>query len=76
MSERPPPNLSVGDRLEAEPHRVRQRVLEILDEMSAPMHPRQIERALCRAGFTRSQARPIVNALKHLPIIAIGNGQP
>jgi len=73
---RAPPILSVGDRLQAEPHRVRQRVLELLDEMSAPMHPREIERALQRAGFTRSQARPIVKALKVLPIIAIGGGQP
>lgn len=73
---RAPPNLSVGNRLQAEPHRVRQRVLELLDEMSTPMHPREIERALCRVGFTRSQARPIVNALKRLPIIAIGSGQP
>lgn len=77
MSERrPPPNLLVGNRLQAEPHKVRQRVLELLDEMSAPMHPREIERALCRAGFTRSEARPIVAVLKHLPIIAIGAGQP
>lgn len=66
------PILSIGDRLQGEPHKVRKRVLELLDQMSAPMHPREIERALCRAGFTRSQARPIVNALKHLPIIAIG----
>lgn len=77
MSERrAPPNLSVGNRLQGENRVVRQRVLELLDEMSAPMHPREIERALCRAGFTRSQARPIVNALKVLPIIAIGAGLP
>jgi hypothetical protein len=55
---------------------VRQRVLELLDEMSAPMHPREIERALCRAGFTRSEARPIGKVLKHLPVIAIGGGLP
>lgn len=74
MSERrAPPILSVGDRLQAEPHRVRQRVLELLDEMSAPMHPRKIEEALLVAGgFTRSERRKIVKALKKLPIIAIG----
>ena len=71
---RAPPNLSIGNRLEREDRRVKARVLEILDEMSAPMHPREIERALCRAGFTRSQARPVVKALKVLPIIAIGGG--
>lgn len=73
---RTPPNMSVGNRLMAEPYNVRRRVIELLDEMSAPMHPREIELALCAAGYTRSQARPIVNALKHLPIIAIGAGQP
>lgn len=71
---RAPPILSMGDRLQAEPHRVRQRVLELLDQMSAPMHPRDIEIALCSAGFTRSQARPIVMVLKRLTIIAIGSG--
>ena len=77
MSERrAPPNLSIGDRLMAESHTVRMRVLEVLDELSAPMHPREIEKALCRAGYSRSQARPIVLALKSLPIIAIGGGQP
>lgn len=77
MSERrAPPDLTVGNRLQGEPYKVRKRVLELLDEMSAPLHPREIENALCRAGFTRSQARPIVNALKVLPIIAIGGGLP
>jgi hypothetical protein len=73
---RNPPNLSAGDRLMAQPHKVRQLVLGLLDEMSAPMHPREIERALCNAGFTRSEARPLVKVLKRLPIIAIGGGQP
>jgi endonuclease III len=54
---------------------VRTLALQLLDEASAPMHPRELERALCRGGFTRSKARPIVNALKHLPIIAIGSEQ-
>lgn len=67
MSERrAPPNLFVGDRLQGENRIVRKRVLELLDEMSAPMHSREIERALCRAGFTRSQARPLVSILKRL----------
>ena len=74
MSQSRPPILSVGDRLQAEPHRVRQRVLELLDEISAPMTARELEQALCRAGFTRSQARPVVKALKVLPVIAIGAG--
>lgn len=78
MSERrPPPILSVGDRLQAEPHKVRQRVLELLDEMSAPMHRREIEDALLAAGgFTRSERRRLAQVLKRLPIIAIGAGLP
>ncbi len=66
---------SIADRLADEPTQVRARILELLDEISAPLHPREIERALCRAGYSRSQARPIVKALKVLPIIAIGGGQ-
>lgn len=71
---RAPPNLSAGDKLQGAPHHVRRYVLELLDQMSAPMTARELEQALCRAGFTRSEARPIVKALKVLPIIAIGGG--
>lgn len=60
------------ERLAAASPEVRAHVLALLDEISAPMHPRTIERALCAAGFSRSKARPIVGALKVLPIIAIG----
>ena len=68
------PNLSIGDRLQAEPYQVRRRVLELLDEMSAPMHPREIERALEAAGYSYREARKLTAALKKLPIIAIGRG--
>ena len=72
---RSPAILSVGDRLQAEPHRVRAHVLELLDQMSAPMTARQIEAALIEAGgWSRGERRRIVNALKQLPIIAIGAG--
>jgi hypothetical protein len=76
MSERrAPPILSIGDKLQAEPHRVRKRVIEVLDQMSAPMTARQLEDALVAVGgFTRSERRKIVKALKVLPIIAIGAG--
>lgn len=76
MSERrAPPDLTVGNRLQGENHRVRQRVLELLDEMSAPMTARQIESALLAAGgWTRTERRKIVKALKVLPIVAIGGG--
>lgn len=76
MSERrAPPRLSAGDRLEAEPRRVRAHVLALLDEMTAPMTARQIEGALIEAGgWTRAERRRIVKALKVLPIVAIGAG--
>jgi hypothetical protein len=64
------------EKLEAASPEVRAALLELLDELSAPMHPREIERALCRSGMSRSKARPIVNVLKHLPIVAIGAGKP
>lgn len=61
---------------EARPE-VRAVALELLDEISAPMRPREIERALCHeGGMSRSKARPLVNILKRLPIIAIGGGNP
>lgn len=63
------------DKLRAASPEVRDLALALLDEVSAPMHPREIERELCHNGFTRSQARPIVNALKGLPIIAVGDGR-
>jgi hypothetical protein len=63
-------------KLRAASPEVRDLALALMDDLSAPMHPREIERALCRNGFTRSKARPIVNALKRLPIVAIGAGTP
>ena len=66
------PNLNIGDRLEGESRRVRMRVLELLDEMSEPMDPRSIEKALRRSGLSRGQSRKIVRALKPVTIIAVG----
>lgn len=68
--------MSALDKLRIASPEVRAAVLALMDELSAPMHPREIEKALCRAGMSRGKARPIVNALKHLPIIAIGAGNP
>ena len=69
-----PVNLSIGDRLQAEPHKVRQRVLEIMDELSRPMTRAEIEEALRPSGMTRSERRRAAQALKLLPIITIGVG--
>ena len=76
MSERrAPPVLSAGDKLQAQPHHVRALVLDLLDQLSAPLTARQIEGALIEAGgWTRTERRRIVKALKLLPVIAIGAG--
>lgn len=66
--------MTASESLAAASPEVRAHVLALLGEISVPMQPRTIERALCRAGFSRGQARPIVAALKVLPIIAIGAG--
>lgn len=72
---RPPPILSAGDKLQAQPRHVRALVLDLLDQMSAPLTARQIEGALIAAGgWSRAERRRIVNALKVMPIVAIGGG--
>lgn len=60
------------DKLRAASPEVRELALSLMDELSSPMDARAIEKALCRAGFSRSKARPVVLALKRLPIVAIG----
>lgn len=64
------------EKLRAASPEVRTAVLALLDELSRPMSPRELEKALCGSGMSRSKARPIVNVLKHLPIVAIGSVQP
>lgn len=61
-------------RLEGQPPEVRRLVLELLDEMTSPLHPSEIEAALFEAGFSRGERRRMVQVLKRLPIIAIGVG--
>jgi hypothetical protein len=62
------------EKLQTASPEVRTAVLELLDELSAPMTAREIEKAPCRNAFTRSRARPVVNVLKRLPVVAIGAG--
>lgn len=64
------------EKLRAASPEVRSVVLTLLDELSKPMSPRELEKALCRSGMSRSVARPVVNVLKHLPVVLIGAGQP
>lgn len=53
------------------PPHVRAPALELLDEISAPLLPRQLDRAFQDAGFPRSEARRLTWALKHLHVVAV-----
>ena len=59
-------------RLKGQPPEVRKLVLEILDNMTSPLHASEIEAALFEAGFSRGERRRMTQVLKRLPIIAMG----
>jgi hypothetical protein len=59
------------ERLAAAPEPVRAAALELLDEVSRPLTARDLEHAFAREGFTRSQRRPLIRALKYLNVIAL-----
>lgn len=64
--------ISLLARLDEQPSHIRQLVLELLDEMTSPLHPSEIEGALHQAAFSRGERRRMVQVLKRLPIIAMG----
>lgn len=55
----------------AAPPEVRAASLALLDEMSEPLSPRRLERALQDGGLTRSAARRAMRALRHVEVIAL-----
>lgn len=59
------------EKLRAAPPEVRAVALSMLDELSGPMSPRELDRAFADAGMSRAQARRATSALKHLNIIAV-----
>lgn len=59
------------DKLAAAPSPVREQVLALLDDMSEPMNARDLDRAFQDEGFSRSEARRMTRALKHLFVIAL-----
>lgn len=63
--------MTAQDRLRAASPDVRNLVLELLDEISAPMAPRELDRAFQDEGFSRAQARKMTLALKHLYVVAL-----
>ncbi len=61
----------LSDQLDRGSQEVRPEAARLLDEISRPMTLKELEEAFRLQGFTRSQRRPFVRALKHLAIIAI-----
>lgn len=59
------------EKLRAAPPAVRTAALQLLDEVSAPLGPRELDRAFQDEGFTRSEARRFTRALKHLHVVAL-----
>lgn len=55
----------------AAPPEVRAAALALLDEMSEPLSPRELERTLQAGGLTRSAARRAMHALRHVELIAL-----
>lgn len=55
----------------AAPADVRDATLTLLDELSAPLVPRDLERALQAGGLTRAQARRAMHALRAVHVIAL-----
>lgn len=64
------------DKLRAASPEVRDLALELLDEVSRPMTVRELDYALAAEGFTRSERRPMVRALKRLDIVALYAAEP
>lgn len=63
--------MTAQDRLKATSPEVRILVLALLDEISTPMNPRELDRAFQDEGFSRAQARQITLTLKHLHVVAL-----
>lgn len=55
----------------AAPAEVRAAALALLDDVSEPLSPRRLERALQDGGLTRSAARRAMHALRHVEVIAL-----
>ncbi len=53
------------------PAAVRAATLALLDELSAPLAPRALERALQDGGLTRTQARRAMHALRDVHVVAL-----
>jgi hypothetical protein len=69
--ERPDRLAAFAGELAALSPALRDQVVQMLDRISRPMGPREIEHALRAAGIPRSQQRALAKALKGFSIVAI-----
>jgi DNA-binding IclR family transcriptional regulator len=58
-------------RLRDLPAHVRAPALEILDQLTQPLSPRALDRAIQDEGLSRSEARRITKILKRLQVVAL-----
>lgn len=59
------------DRLRAFPPHVREPALAVLDELTSPLSPRELDRAIQSEGYTRAEARRLTRVLKRLHVVAL-----
>jgi hypothetical protein len=58
-------------RLRDLPAHVRAPALEVLDQLTRPLSPRELDRAIQDEGFTRAEARRVTRILKRLQVVAL-----
>ncbi|MFL0412933.1 hypothetical protein [uncultured Sphingomonas sp.] len=63
--------MSPLEKLRNLPPHVRAPVLELLDQISTPLGPRELDRAIQDAGYSRGEARRVTKVLKTLNVIAV-----
>lgn len=62
---------AAANKLRAASPEVRTATVALLDELSRPLTPRELDKAFAASGLTRAQSRRATLALKHLDIIAM-----
>lgn len=63
--------LSPYEKLSALPPHIRQPALEVLDQLTTPLTPRDLDRAIQNEGFTRAEAKKVTRVLKRLHVVAL-----
>jgi hypothetical protein len=63
--------IAVFEMLQHLPPESRLAVTQVLDEISRPLSPRELDEAFRRVGFSRAQRKACTFALKGLDIIAV-----